>query len=108
MDAPRRYHRGVLWAGLLLPGLGSLVRGRWLDALLAAWCVGTLLLVAAVEVAVWNGGAQGSSLDLLAAFRQLHGWPRLVPAVPTTLLFALTVHLLSAFGAARQPDPTAE
>jgi hypothetical protein len=92
----------------LLPGLGSLVRWRLVDALLAAWCVGTLLLVAAVELAVWNGGARGPTLDLAASFAQLHGWPRLVPAVPTTVLFALAVHLLSALGAARQPEPSAE
>lgn len=100
-----RLHKGVLIAGLAAPGLGSLLRGRLGEAALALWGVAFLVASALVDLAVWNGAGPFSGgsrqFDLIAALARVPARPILPPTVPVTLLLALAVHLVAAWGAAR-------
>lgn len=96
----------LLVAGLLLPGLGSLLRGRLAEAVIALWTVAFFLAIALVDLAVWNGagpysGATGRTFDVTAILVAVPMRMIVPPTVPLVLVLALTAHLLAAVGGAR-------
>jgi hypothetical protein len=101
--------KGLLIAGLLVPGLGSLLRGRLGEAVVALWTVVFFLAVAVVDLAVWNGagpfsGATARKFDVVAAIQFMPQHLNIPPTVPLAVVLALAVHVLAAVGAARR-DP---
>ncbi|MFZ4576831.1 MAG: hypothetical protein ACOYOB_00435 [Myxococcota bacterium] len=96
-------NRKLLTLGLIFPGAGSLLRGRWLDAGLALWTV--LFLVALTVAGLLDANLQGRELPLdpRAALDLLPKHPRITPQVAVTGIAALATHLLTAFGPARNP-----
>lgn len=96
--------RNLLILGLLLPGAGSLLRGRPIEALAALWSVGFLTATALVSMAVWNGNSSVQPLDLLKAMRHLPAHPVVPPVVMLLVVMALAIHVLAALGGARPTD----
>lgn len=95
-------NRTRLIVGLLLPGGGSLLRGQWGQALLGLGTVALLAGLAAVALVAANRSEAIDGASLTDALLALT-WPlRVPPTVPVTAAMALAVHILCAWGAARE------
>ncbi len=93
-----------LIAGLIVPGGGSLLQGRWGEALLGLWTVGMLVALAIVALVAANRPEAVDAASVTDAVRAL-AWPlRIPPTVPVTAALALAVHGLCAWGAARDRE----
>lgn len=84
-------------AGLLLPGAGQALHGDWVAAMMIALATAFLWLAAALEVIVHNRSGFPAPLHLWAELGALR-WPvTIVPEIPVVVIFALTLHIGSAW-----------
>jgi hypothetical protein len=97
-----RIDRRVLVAGLCTPGLGALLRGQVALALLAAWSVGAVLLMAAADYAGVAGDER--TLSDMAALQTALARGAWAPTVVWLLVLAAAVHVAAAVGAAWHDD----
>jgi hypothetical protein len=94
-------HVPALVAGLLVPGAGFVLRGRPIEALLAACAVGFFALYAAIALTVENLHRKPLPLQVWSELFALEAPVRVPPEMGLALGLCVLVHVVAAVAGSR-------